>query len=295
MDSPRTRLEQLLRQRHLTVDDFRAQYERLSGDALSARQAYRWVAGHLTGLPYPRAQDVVERMLGEPAAQLFGPPLGAGFGSSSRASGTALPARGGWPDQLVATSAARARDFLRTAEATNVGDETIDQLADDVRRLAGVVLSATSHGHHEDIVDAQGLRVQVPGRSPTSRPYSRSVPLAGIASGLMAKASHDVGARHRGDDPCRAAYTCADNAPGTTGLRVLDRGYRPWICTGPDACEDSASYARTRRGTAGRLPRHVQWCALPSPGTQPSPPSDEFPRRGVPIEGPAMPARASAR
>jgi len=43
-DSPRTRLEQVLAQRHMTVDDFRLSYERVCGESLSERQAYRWVA-----------------------------------------------------------------------------------------------------------------------------------------------------------------------------------------------------------------------------------------------------------
>ncbi|MDQ2708869.1 MAG: hypothetical protein M3Z25_15070 [Actinomycetota bacterium] len=95
--SARTRLEQVLAQRHLTVDDMRAGYQRISGDVLPARQAYRWVAGNLRGLPYPRAQAVLEEMFGEPAQRLLGPPYGTGTGV--------------------------------------VGAETIDQLADDVRRL----------------------------------------------------------------------------------------------------------------------------------------------------------------
>jgi hypothetical protein len=44
---PRTRLEQLLQQRHLTLEEFRKQqYQRAAGGTvLSERQAYRWVAG----------------------------------------------------------------------------------------------------------------------------------------------------------------------------------------------------------------------------------------------------------
>jgi hypothetical protein len=76
---PRTRLEQLLQQRHLTLEEFRKQYQRAAGGTvLSERQAYRWVAGEVRSLPYPQAQATLEKMFGEPAVRLFGPPYGTG-------------------------------------------------------------------------------------------------------------------------------------------------------------------------------------------------------------------------
>ncbi|MGH3856596.1 MAG: hypothetical protein ACRDR6_24550 [Pseudonocardiaceae bacterium] len=78
-EPPRTRLAQLLRQQHVTLEEFRKNYQRAaSGTALSERQAYRWVAGELRGLPYPQAQVTLEEMFGEPVARLFGPPYGIG-------------------------------------------------------------------------------------------------------------------------------------------------------------------------------------------------------------------------
>lgn len=78
-ESPRTRLAQLLRQRHLTLEEFRKQYQRAAGGTvLSERQAYRWVAGEVRSLPYPQAQATLEKMFGEPAARLFGPPYDTG-------------------------------------------------------------------------------------------------------------------------------------------------------------------------------------------------------------------------
>ncbi|MGH3913398.1 MAG: hypothetical protein ACRDTC_08310 [Pseudonocardiaceae bacterium] len=72
----RTRLEQVLRQRHLTLEEFRKRYERVAKTELSQRQAYRWVTGELSTLPYPVAQAVLEQMFDEPVARLFGPPYG---------------------------------------------------------------------------------------------------------------------------------------------------------------------------------------------------------------------------
>jgi ribosomal protein L22 len=72
-EPPRTRLEQLLRQQHVTLEEFRKNYQRATkGTVLSERQAYRWVAGELRGLPYPQAQATLEEMFGEPVARLLG-------------------------------------------------------------------------------------------------------------------------------------------------------------------------------------------------------------------------------
>jgi hypothetical protein len=71
--APRTRLEQVLRQRHLTLEQFRKDYNRTADVDVSDRQAYRWVAGEVRGLPYPQAQATLEKMFGEPVERLFGP------------------------------------------------------------------------------------------------------------------------------------------------------------------------------------------------------------------------------
>jgi hypothetical protein len=52
---PRTRLEQLLRQRHLTLEEFRKLYNRIADVDVSDRQAYRWMSGQVRGLPHPAA------------------------------------------------------------------------------------------------------------------------------------------------------------------------------------------------------------------------------------------------
>ncbi|MGH3831863.1 MAG: hypothetical protein ACRDRS_15690 [Pseudonocardiaceae bacterium] len=62
-EQPRTRLAQLLRQQHVTLEEFRKNYQRdANGTALSERQAYRWVTGELRGLPYPQAQAALHRL-----------------------------------------------------------------------------------------------------------------------------------------------------------------------------------------------------------------------------------------
>ena len=139
-ETPRTRLEQLLRQQHVTLEEFRKNYQRAAnGTVLSERQAYRWVAGELSGLPYPAARGTLEEMFGEPVVRLFGPPYGVQELRQGRSQGRSARERGAartdWEGQVITMSADRARDFLSRIEVSNVGAETLDQLADDVRRL----------------------------------------------------------------------------------------------------------------------------------------------------------------
>jgi hypothetical protein len=251
---PRTRLEQILRQRHLTLEEFRRRYERAAGAELSERQAYRWVAGELQRLPYPHAQAALERLFGEPAARLFGPPYGTGAVPVRRHE-HAVPDRGSartdWQGQVIAMSADRARDFLTRAEASNVGAETIDQLADDVRRLVVAYQQQPLERLLGDMADTQDRAFTLlEGRQKPSQTRDLYL-LAGVAAGLMAKASHDLGAPHDAMTHARAAYTCADNA-GHDGLRAWTRGLQSLIAYWSTRLPDSVRYAEQGADAAAR-------------------------------------------
>jgi len=247
-------LEQVLGQRQMTVDDFRVGYERESGDLLSGRQVYRWVAGDLKRLPHPRSQVVLERMFGEPATRLLGPPYGI-------ATAPVIPSRTGvarrgcaredWQGQVVARSAGLVRDFLRDAEATNVGTEALDQLADDVRRLAVAYPRQPLASLLEDIADAQARALGfLRGRQRLE--HTRDLYfLAGVVSGLMAKAAHDLGAPYDALTHARAAYACADKA-GHDGLRAWTRGMQSLISYRSGRLDDAVRYAEQGADAAAR-------------------------------------------
>lgn len=188
-ESPRTRLEQLLRQRHVTLEEFRKHYQRMAGIALSERQAYRWMAGEVRGLPYPQARAVLERLFGEPVARLLGPPYGTGLvGPTRRRDGLATErdsARTDWEGQVIATSADRARDFLTRIEATNVGAETLDQLIDDVRRLITASQYQPLPTLLGDLVDTQDRAFELLERHQRPAQTRDLYLIAGIACGLM--------------------------------------------------------------------------------------------------------------
>ncbi|MGH3865300.1 MAG: hypothetical protein ACRDQ4_04015 [Pseudonocardiaceae bacterium] len=244
---PRTRLEQLLRQRHLTLEEFRKNYQRTAKTALSERQAYRWVAGEVSTLPYPAAQGTLEEMFGEPVARLFGPPYGIEALHPVRCRNSAAPGRGSartdWEGQVIVMSADRARDFLTRIEASNVGAETLDQLLDDVRRL---ILGIQQQPLPTLLGDLAGTQERaftlLEGRQ---RPeQSRDLYLvAGIACGLMSMASYEMGAPHDALTQTRTGYACADNA-GHDGLRAWIRGLQASFTYQSERLEDSLRYAQ---------------------------------------------------
>ena len=261
---PRTRLEQVLRQRYLTMEEFRRQYQRAAkGAELSQRQAYRWVAGELCGLPYRQSQAVLEQMFGEPVARLFGPPYGiAALRPSRRHNGMVMArgtARTDWQGQVIAMSADRARDFLTRIQASNVGAETLDQLFDDLRGLIIAYLQQPLPTLLGDLVDTQNRAFGLlEGRQRPNQTRDLYL-VAGITCGLMAMASRDLGAAHDAMTQARTGYACADNA-GHDGLRTWIRGLQANIVYWAGRWDDALRYAQLgaeaavrSRGTAAVL------------------------------------------
>lgn len=212
-ESPRTRLEQLLRQRHVTLEEFRKSYQQAAGTPLSERQAYHWVAGEVRGLPYPKAQATLEQLFNEPVARLFGPPYGI--------------------------------------EASNVGAETLDQLIDDLFRLVTAARQQPLPALLDDLVDTQNRAFKfLEGRQRPKQTRDLYV-LAGFASGLMAKVSHDMGAPHDAMLQTRAAYACAENA-GHDGLRAWVRALQSGIAYWSGRLDEAVRYIQLGVGSAAR-------------------------------------------
>ena len=255
---PQTRLEQVLRQRHWTVRTFLGHYRETSGEDLSERQAYRWISGDLQKLPYPHSRAALEHLFGEPVERLFGPPYGVR--PVAHAERHHVPLRGAArPDregQVIAMAADRARDFLARIEVSNVGQGMLDQLMDDVRRLVTVYQQLPLATVLAEIADTQSRAFTLlEGRQRPDQARDLYL-LAGITSGLMAKASHDLGSPHDALTQARTAHACADNA-GHDGLRAWTRGLQALITywTGRFAesvryAEQGAAAAERSRGTA---------------------------------------------
>jgi hypothetical protein len=251
-EPPQTRLEQVLRQRHWTVRAFLRHYREASGEELSERQAYRWIAGDLQKLPYPHARAALEHLFGEPVARLFGPPYGVG--QVTHAERFAMPLRADvrpdW-EGVIAMAADRARDFLARIEVSNVGQGTLDQLVDDVRRLVTVYQRLPLESLLSEIADTQERAFTLlEGRQKPDQARDLYL-LAGITSGLMAKASHDLGSPHDALTQVRTAHACADNA-GHDGLRAWTRGLQALITYWSGRFTESVRYAELGAEAAER-------------------------------------------
>lgn len=258
IDQPRTRLAQVLAERCMTVDKFRAEFETVTGMALSERQAYRWIAGDLKTLPYPAAQQGLQSMFGEPAPRLLGSPYGLPVPNAYAQTAVVLAPTNGrgaertdWEGQLITMSAERARNFLSRAEVSNVGPETMDQLTDDVRRVTSIYTQKPLTELLGDLISVQERAFSLlEGRQKPSQTRQLYF-LAGVTSSLMAKASHDFGAPHDAMTHARTAFVCADNADHN-GLRAYIRGIQSLVAYWAGRPMDAVRFAESGREAAER-------------------------------------------
>jgi hypothetical protein len=231
---PRTRLEQLVRQLRRTRAEFRKDFVRTSdqlneGLTVSARQAARWIAGDIGGLPFPAACRVLEQMFGESAERLFGPP-----DPTSRAEittvGVAGPVPGGSEpvedlavQREVAMAAAESARFGQFAEQSNVGPHTLEQFRAD---LARIVTTYPNRPVYPMFVELRALRNRafelLEGRQYPEQ--SRELYLVtGVLCGVLANASFDLGWLPAAETQARTAFLCAELA-GSNALRAWVRG-----------------------------------------------------------------------
>ncbi len=243
---PRTRLAQLMKQQHMTVQDLRDRHREITGTELSERQAYRWLGGDMKGRPYPHSQAALEQMFCESAVRLFGPPHGSGLVLQAHSNEVIAlphdPAQQDWQRQVLATSAQRAREFLSRTEVPNVGAETLDQLTDDVR---GLTVDYQQKPLESLLGKMSATQSEIFGLLEGRQRPSQTLDLfllAGVASGLMARAAHDLNSPQEAMTHARAAFTAADNA-GHDGLKAWAKGLQSLIAYWAGRYDDSVRYA----------------------------------------------------
>lgn len=137
----------------------------------------------------------------------------------------------------------RAARFTTFDEIDNVSPEAIAQLRDDIVQLANAYIRDPLVTIMGDLVDEQEIVFRLlEGRQ---RPeFTRDLYLlAGIVSGLIAKASHDLSRPHDAMTHARTLYECADNA-GHAGLRAWARGLQSLIAYWAGRPQEAVRYAR---------------------------------------------------
>ncbi len=146
---------------------------------------------------------------------------------------------------LLAMAARRAFQFATTtAAASNVGPGTLQHIVDEVTRLARAYPQQPLTHLLGDLVTVQDVAFRLlEGRQ---RPHeARDLYLmAGVVSGMLAKASHDMGDPYTAMNHARAAAVCAENA-GHPGLAARVRGLQSLISYWAGWHRDAVRYAET--------------------------------------------------
>ena len=153
-------------------------------------------------------------------------------------------------------AARKALRFTAGLEASNVGSETVSQLQEEVARLAAAYPQTPLPELLADLADLQDVAFRLlEGRQRLAQTADLYL-VAGVLSGMMAKASHDLGQPHAAMTQARTAYVCADNI-GHDGLRAWTAGLRSmiayWAGRGNEAvryAQQGAAAAEATRGTA---------------------------------------------
>ena len=245
--SPRTQLEALLWQRDQTYDEVVAEFEKLAGTlgepaTLTSRHLRRLASGERHGVT-PVTRRVLQAMFSRPAEDLLAP-----YGHS----GDLAPVIGGLvvprptattPEEMLTLAAHRARQFALLAGQTDLADETLEQIYDDVRQLVWAYPQRPLAAILGDLIATQDTVFTL--LEARRRPaHARQLyMLGGILGGMLAKASHDTADPQTALTQSRTAYLCADQADHD-GLRAWVRGLQALITYWDGRLNESVRYAQ---------------------------------------------------
>lgn len=149
-------------------------------------------------------------------------------------------------------STRRATRFTSYAESRAVGPEALSTLAEEIGGLAGDYIREPVVKVLGDLIDAQETvftLLETKQRPPDARDLYL---LAGVVSGMIAKASHDLGRPHDAMAHARTTFVCADNADHL-GLRAWARGLQSLIAYWAGRLQEAVRYAEAGSMFTDRL------------------------------------------
>ncbi|GIH69144.1 hypothetical protein Mth01_13970 [Sphaerimonospora thailandensis] len=154
-------------------------------------------------------------------------------------------------EREVEMAARRALRFAVMVEGSNVGPETLDQLHDEVARLALAYQQQPLPILLGELIDLQDVSFRlIEGRQRPAETAEMYL-LTGVICGMLAKASHDLGEPHSAMTQARTAFVCAENA-GHDGLRAWTRGLQSMIAYWAGWPNEAARYAQSGAEPATR-------------------------------------------
>jgi hypothetical protein len=266
-DQRPTLLAVLIGRDERTHDEIVEKFERCARDndedaTLSVRTLRRWIAGDVRTAPRPSQRRVARLFWGYPMSELLAPASAellmtpttgelihstaatGGNPTDSEASTTELTGSTNTLERQVAMATRRAARFATFAEIDNIGPEAIEQLQDDVVHLANAYIHDPLATIMGDLIEEQEtvFRLLEGKQKPA---FSRDLYLlAGVVSGMIAKASQDLGRFHEAMTHARTLYVCADNADHQ-GLRAWARGLQSLIAYWAGRPQEAVRYARS--------------------------------------------------
>ncbi|MFF3073712.1 hypothetical protein ACFVSN_26450 [Kitasatospora sp. NPDC057904] len=254
---------------------------RLRGLSVSKRQFERWYGGAVKTRPYPDQCRVLEAMFGVCVDQLLAPaPTGSAVAPATAGTLAVPPSRlgpaclppekataplaGGPPnsetrsdagttemERQVVMAARRALRFAAMAEGSSIGPETLGQIHDEVRRLTVAYPKLALPALLGDLVEVQDLTFQLLEHGRAKPAQARELYLlASITSGMLAKASHDLGNPSAAMMQARTAFVCADNADHHA-MRAWVRSLQSLISYWAGRPGEAVDYAALGQNAAG--------------------------------------------
>jgi hypothetical protein len=134
----------------------------------------------------------------------------------------------GETDKAVAMAARRALRFAATAEGSNLGQETLDNLRAEVAHLSIEYIKQPPAQLLGDLIDTQDIAFRLlEGRQRPEQAQELYL-LTGALTAILAEASHHLGDPHAAMAQARTAVVCAENA-GHNGLQAYVRGIQSLI------------------------------------------------------------------
>ncbi|MBB5801510.1 tetratricopeptide (TPR) repeat protein [Saccharothrix ecbatanensis] len=195
---PRTRLEQRMQEKHLTLREFIATFHEVSKRAgkpthVSDRQAKRWISG-TSDAPRADARRVLERWWGEPVATLLSPP------SLEVESVTTNP-----KEMVMAAGRESVEHAIQAASALD--PSALEQLHAEAQRAARAYYVTPPLHLLGDLVRLRNTVYRQLDRTHKPRQQAELYLIAGQVCGLLSSVSWDLGHPDVAEEQARAAHT----------------------------------------------------------------------------------------
>jgi hypothetical protein len=244
---PCTVLEHLLWQRDATYEELAEEFMTIAARmresaTMSARHLRRMAKGQTGAGVTPVTRRVMQAMFGQPYAELVRPWAASSDLTSLGGAVLVVPPQA-TQEEMLRMAASRARKFALLSGQVDLSEEALEQVADDVRRLCIAYPQQPLATIIADMVATQDTLLSLLESRQRPQHARQLYLLGGLAGGLLAKASHDMGDPHSAMTQACAAYLCADMA-GHDGLRAWIRGLESLVTYWDGRARESVRYAQ---------------------------------------------------